>query len=143
MKAETMLRKKPDLQTSGIALVEGAAFGGLIIVTDFVDEKMGLDQTTLKSVSNALPITLAVLSTVGTIFTKGGAQGGMRDVQLMSTPFAIISIARVLRARGVFGRFFKKKANVDHSDRYQNNDKSENKGLLYGNEMSFSGTEAI
>lgn len=145
MKTDQILRSKPDLKTAGIAIVEGAGFGGLIIVTDYVDEQMGLDQDTLKSVSNALPIALSLFSTIGTVMTKGGTQSGMRDVQLMSTPFAIISITRVLRAKGVFGRMFKKKASVDHSNRFKNLDtnKSQDTGLMYGSEMSFSGTDAI
>jgi len=144
MKTSEMLRSKPDLKTAGIALVEGAGFGGLIIVTDYVDEQMNLNQDTLKSISNALPIALSVFSTIGTMMTKSGAQSGMRDVQLMSTPFAIISITRVLRARGVFGRMFKKKASLgDHSNRFKNQDNAQDKGLMYGSELSFSGSDAM
>jgi len=106
---QTILSSKPDLKGTLITTLEAASFGGVIIVSDFVDEKAGLDQTTLKSVSNALPIVVSLVSTAGTMFTKGGAKLAMRDVQLMSTPFAIISITRVLRARGVFGNLFKKK----------------------------------
>jgi len=108
-KTETILRKTADVKTSGVSLIEGLGFGGLIIATDYVDDQMNLDQGTLKSISNTLPIVLSLASTIGVMFTKGGAQSGMRDVQLMSTPFAAISIVRVLRTRGVFGRFFKKK----------------------------------
>jgi len=106
---ESVISKQPDLKGTLITTLESVSFGGAIIVSDFVDEKAGLDQTTLKSVSNALPIVVSLVSTAATMFTKGGTKVAMRDVQLMSTPFALISITRVLRAKGVFGRLFKKK----------------------------------
>ena len=90
-KTEQYFRKTLDVKTSGVSLIEGLGFGAFIIATDYVDEQMKLDQTTLKSISNTLPIVLSLASTIGVLFTKGGAQSGMRDVQLMSTPFAAIS----------------------------------------------------
>ena len=79
-KTEQYFRKTLDVKTSGVSLIEGLGFGGLIIATDYVDEKMNLDQTTLKSISNTLPIVLSLASTIGVLFTKGGAQSGMNAI---------------------------------------------------------------
>lgn len=106
---ESVLSKTPDAKGTLITTLEAVSFGGVIIVSDFVDERAGLDQTTLKSVSNALPIVVSLVTTGATLFTKGPVKLALRDVQLLSTSFALISIVRVLRARGVFGNLFKKK----------------------------------
>ena len=106
---ESVFSKTPDLKGTLVTTLESVSFGGVIIVSDFVDEKMGLDQTSLKSVSNALPIVVSLVTTAAAMFTKGNTRLALRDVQLLSTSFALISITRVLRAKGVFGRFFKKK----------------------------------
>lgn len=135
----SMLRNKPDLKNAAITMVEAVSFGGMIIATDFLDEKFGMDQNTLKSLSNAVPIALSIASTAGMIMTKGQTQAVMRDVQLMSTPFALISVTRVLRAKGVFGRFFKKKASINHSRSFEHQRTGGRTPAIYSSEMSFSG----
>lgn len=137
---QSMLRNKPDLKNAAITMVEAVSFGGMIIATDFLDEKFGMDQNTLKSLSNAVPIVLSIASTAGMIMTKGQTQAVMRDMQLMSTPFALISATRVLRAKGVFGRFFKKKAtSINHSRSFEHQRGENRPPAMYSSEMSFSG----
>lgn len=110
MVQELVFRKTLDMKTPLIAVVESAAFTGVIIAADLIDENQLLDKKSFKSATALVPIGIATASLIATMMTQGKSQKLARDVQLLSTTWAVFRTYEIIRAKDLFGKVFKKKA---------------------------------
>lgn len=117
----SVFREKVDLKGPTLTLLEGTAFGGVLFAGDLIDDEMNNDKESFRSASTLIPLTTAVASWISAMVTKGTAHKASRDLQLMSTPVAILQVARIIKRKDLFAKIFKKKAN-SVSDHFRSNE---------------------
>ena len=119
MGTQTILKSKPSIKKAGWTLLEGGAFGLVLVGGDIVDNKMNNDKESFRSASTLIPVITALATVITSTVTKGGAERASLDLQLMSTPVAILQIGRIIQKKDLFGKIFKKKASNNMSDHFR------------------------
>lgn len=119
---QTVLRSKPIAKNTAITLFEGVGYGLVLVAGDVADNKLNNDKESFKSASVLIPVLTAIATLVSTAVTQGKAERASKDLQLMSTPIAILKIGQVIQKKDLFGKIFKKKAK-SLSDHFKNDNK--------------------
>lgn len=119
MAMQQVFTKKPDLKKSVITLIEGGAYGIVLVGGDIIDNRMNNDKESFRSASTLIPVITSIATLITSTVTKGGAQRASLDLQLMSMPTTVLQIGKIFQKKDLFGKIFKKKASNNMSDHFR------------------------